>query len=89
MPDMPVLSRFLGLLIKMQHLDHPPPHFHVYQGKKRLASINIRTLKLIVGRLPRLQLAAVFAWAAMHQRELLAAWDSASAGQDPGMIRPL
>jgi uncharacterized protein DUF4160 len=86
---MPVLSRFLGLLIKMEYLDHPPPHFHVYQGKKKLASINIKKLELLVGKLPRPQLAAVLAWAHMHQRELLAAWDRTSTGQDPGVIRPL
>jgi Domain of unknown function (DUF4160) len=86
---MPELSRFLGLLIKMQFTDHPPPHFHVFQGKRKLASIDIRGARLIAGRLPRPQLMAVLGWTVIHQAELLAAWEAAFIGQKPKKIAPL
>jgi hypothetical protein len=32
-PDVPVVSLFLGIVIRMYHHEHPPPHFHAaYQG---------------------------------------------------------
>jgi Domain of unknown function (DUF4160) len=75
--------------MRMQFEDHNPPHFHVFQGKKKLASINIRDAKLMVGRLPRPQLLAILGWTVIHQAELLAAWDAAYVGRNPKRISPL
>lgn len=86
---MPELSRFLGILIKMQYVDHPPPHFHVWYGGKKVATVRIRDLKVIKGKLPGPQLAAVQLWGYMHHRELFAAWDRAVDGLTPGKIPPL
>ena len=34
---MPVLSIFFGIIVRMWHDDHPPPHVHVeYQGYEAL-----------------------------------------------------
>ena len=38
---MPELSRFYGLIIKLYYEDHCPPHFHVWRGKKYLATFDI------------------------------------------------
>ena len=53
--------------------DHPPPHFHaVYQEHD--AKINIDTLEIIEGYLPRRQLNLVRRWAQLHQNDLRANW---------------
>jgi len=40
----PILSVFFGIIVRMWHDDHPPPHIHVeYQGFEAL--VNIRTAK--------------------------------------------
>lgn len=49
---MPTLSIFFGIIIKMRHDDHPPPHIHVeYQGFTAL--VEISTGNIIAGDLPR------------------------------------
>jgi hypothetical protein len=48
---MPEISRFLGIVITMHYDDHAPPHFHVrYSGRK--ATLSIRPLEVLQGRLP-------------------------------------
>jgi hypothetical protein len=52
--------------------------------------MNILTVNLLKGgKLPKPQLTLVAAWTYLHQQELLAAWDRASAGISPGKIPPL
>ena len=78
---MPELSRFFGLVIFMFYNDHPPPHFHVRYGDQR-AIIDIRTLAVLGGsgsHAPR-ALGLVTEWAALHQGELVDAWDAGAAG---------
>lgn len=48
---MPILSTFFGIIVRMWHDDHPPPHIHVeYQGFEAL--VNIQTGLVAQGRLP-------------------------------------
>ena len=55
---MPELSRFFGIIIRMHYNDHDPPHFHaVYVENEAL--INIDTLAVVRGELPRRALALV------------------------------
>ena len=85
---MPELSRFYGIIIRMFHGDHPPPHFHaVYQGEQ--VQININTLEVSAGSMRRRALALVLEWAAVHREELRQAWDLASRNQEPSKIEPL
>jgi len=57
---MPILSVFFGIIVRMWHDDHPPPHIHVeYQGFEAL--VDIRTGDVTTGRLPRKAAAMVFA----------------------------
>ncbi|MHB1374471.1 MAG: DUF4160 domain-containing protein [Thauera sp.] len=48
---MPILSVFFGIIVRMWHDDHPPPHIHVeYQGFEAL--VDVRTGEVRQGRLP-------------------------------------
>ena len=85
---MPELSHFYGIIIRMYYDDHAPPHFHaVYQGEQIMVEIN--TLELIEGNMPRRARALVLEWAALHQAELRQAWDLASRNEEPSKIQPL
>jgi len=49
--NMPEITRFYGIIIKLFFGDHPPPHFHVIYGELN-AIFNIETLEVIEGDLP-------------------------------------
>ena len=68
--------------------DHLPPHFHANYGSEK-AEFRIAPLGLLKGRLPPRVLALVTEWAALHQAELLDAWDRRATGQKPPGIEPL
>lgn len=85
---MPELSRFYGIIIRMFHGDHPPPHFHaVYQGDE--IKVNINTLEVIEGNMSRRAQALVLEWTTLHREELRRAWELASTNQEPFKIPPL
>jgi len=70
---MPVISTFFGIIIRMFHNDHAPPHFHAsYQGFEAL--IRIADGSVYAGTLPNRALRLVQDWTARHQRELLENW---------------
>lgn len=85
---MPIISRFFGIIIRMFFNEHAPPHFHAEYAEHR-AVINIRTLELMEGKLPRRALELVLDWAELHQDELLADWDLCQQHQQPADIDPL
>ncbi len=71
---MPILSVFFGIIVRMWHDDHPPPHIHVeYQGFEAL--VNIKTGEISRGELPSKAQALVKEWCLKHQEELLANWE--------------
>ncbi len=82
------LCRFFGIIIRIYAPDHPPPHFHAVYGEYE-AQIDIRTLEVTEGRLPNRQRRLALEWAAIHQDELVRAWDRCSDGLNPGKIAPL
>ena len=84
-----VLCRFYALIIRLHYDDHNPPHFHVWRGKKYLATFDINKADVIGGSLTRPDLALVIAWTYMHQRELMNAWKDASEHKRPKKIAPL
>ena len=67
---MPEISRFFGIIIKMFFYDHAPPHFHAEYGNYK-ATFEIKSGKLLSGKLPGKQLKLVQAWAIIHEKELL------------------
>jgi len=56
---MPTISIFYGIIIRMFFEEHAPPHFHAQYGEYK-AAINILTLEIEEGRLPRRALNLVF-----------------------------
>ena len=53
------------------------------------AVINIRTLDVIEGKLPRRALELVQDWAELYQEELMRDWDRCQQHQHPAEIPPL
>ena len=85
---MPTISSFYGILIQMFWNDHAPPHFHALYAEYEVL-IDIRTLEILEGTLPRRALALVLEWAQEHRAELLEDWELCSQNQMPKKIRPL
>jgi hypothetical protein len=85
---MPTISSFYGILIRMFFNDHAPPHFHVQYAEYK-ATIDIQTLTLSSGQLPRRALELVLDWAELHQQELLEDWQLCMDKQQPKPIEPL
>lgn len=73
---MPTLAIFFGIVIRMWHDDHPPPHIHVeYQGFEAL--VKIASGEVSEGELPRKVAAIVKEWCLVHQAELQENWQRA------------
>ncbi len=85
---MPAISAFYGIIIQMFWADHVPPHFHALYSEFE-ALININTLEIYEGKLPRRALALVLEWAAQHRAELMEDWELCAAKQMPRKIAPL
>lgn len=85
---MPTISTFYGIFIQMFWEDHAPPHFHARYGDYK-GIINIHTLQMIEGNLPRRALSLILDWAELHQQELLVDWDLCIKKQRPHKIEPL
>ncbi len=85
---MPEISRFKGIIIAMYYDDHNPPHFHVRYGKDK-ASLEIRTLCILDGKLPHRVLNLVIEWASQHQEDLLWNWEETKNNRQPMKIDPL
>jgi len=85
---MPTISTFYGIIIRMFFNEHAPPHFHAQYGEHK-ASINIQSLELIEGKLPRRALNLVLDWAEIHQSELLNDWELCEQHKQPVKINPL
>ena len=85
---MPTISAFYGILIRMFFNDHAPPHFHA-QYAEHQATVDIQTLKVTTGSLPRRAQELVLDWAELHRTELLEEWHLCMAKQQPKPIAPL
>jgi Domain of unknown function (DUF4160) len=72
----------------MFYNDHMPAHFHAVYGDDE-ALVEIDTLAVYRGDLPRRALALVLEWAALHRKELRQDWDLARSGVPPTPINPL
>jgi len=85
---MPTISQFFGIVIQMFWREHAPPHFHALYGEHE-ALIDIRTLEVIAGQLPRRALAMTVEWALEHRQGLMEDWELCQHKQYPRKIRPL
>lgn len=84
---MPVISRFLGIVISMLWNDHAPPHFHAKYGDYEI-TVNIHT-GVVEGVFPKRALRHVLEWYELHQDELIADWELCRKLDQPNPIAPL
>jgi len=85
--EMPEISRFFGIVIRMLAKDHAPPHFHASYGEYE-TTITIRD-GLVAGRFPGRALRLVLEWHEMHRDELLDNWHRLRDGRPAMPIDPL
>lgn len=85
---MPTISTFYGIMIQMFWGDHAPPHFHALYGEYEIL-INIQTLEVMKGSMPRRALTLVLEWASIHREELAEDWKLCEMKQSPMKIAPL
>ena len=84
---MPVISRFLGIVIAMYWDDHSPPHFHAkYESYEVM--VNILT-GVVEGKFPKRALRHVLDWYDLHKDELMEDWDLCRKNELPNPIEPL
>jgi hypothetical protein len=86
--EMPEVTRFFGIVVRMYFNDHSPAHFHAEYGEYE-ALVEIETLSILRGDLPRRAMALVLEWAALHRQELRADWERARGGEPLESIAPL
>lgn len=85
---MPTISAFYGILIQMFWVDHAPPHFHALYAEYEV-TVNIQTLQVIEGEMPKRALKLVRQWALVHRNELLENWQSCEKRRPLKTIPPL
>ncbi|HVS10558.1 MAG TPA: DUF4160 domain-containing protein [Planctomycetota bacterium] len=84
---MPKICEFYGVVIRMYHKEHGPPHFHAdYGGSKASISLDGRILR---GRLPPRALRLVREWTRVRSPELASNWSLARKGRRLVPIAPL
>jgi len=85
---MPIISFFFGIVIRMFHDDHNPPHIHVeYQGRKALLDFRGNILK---GDLQsRTAMKLVREWVDLRYEELVEDWELAKQCKEIKPIDPL
>ncbi len=84
---MPVISRFLGIIITMLWNDHAPPHFHAKYGSYEI-TVNILT-GTVRGEFPKRALRLVLEWYDLHRDELMVNWELCRRSEMPSPIDPL
>lgn len=84
---MPIISMFLGILIRMNYDDHNPPHFHAYYQDYE-GSFNFDG-EMINGDMPARQKKFISAWSEFHQDELKANWEISREKGEMFRIDPL
>jgi hypothetical protein len=86
--DMPVISKFYGIVIRMLFIRPFVAHFHAFYGDCELV-VGINPLKIVQGDAPGRVRSMVIEWALQHQRELLEDWSRLGRAQSPQPIEPL
>jgi hypothetical protein len=76
----PTINRFFGITVRLYYDDHAPPRLHAYDGEDA-ASIEIDTLAVREGRLPKQAMSLIMESAADHRDELREDWRLAEAHQ--------
>jgi hypothetical protein len=82
------ISRFFGIIVRMFANDHAPAHFHAIYAEFEVL-IEIETLHIYGGKLPRREPALVLESATEHREDLRSNWKLTQAGKNPLPIEPL
>jgi Domain of unknown function (DUF4160) len=82
---MPTVAVVEGVKIQFYPKEHPPAHFHAVFAEHR-AQIDIATLRVLRGRLPRAKLRVVISWAETRREALQQGWDAVMAKRKPEKI---
>lgn len=82
--EMPEISRFYGIVIKLYFADHPPPHFHAIYGE-RTGLFSIDTLEMLEGDLPPRARKFVVEWGSRYQSQLRRIWQTQVFHKIPGL----
>ena len=82
---MPTVAIIDGVKIQFFAREHPPAHFHAVFAEHR-AQIDIATLRVLKGRLPRAKLRFVISWAETRREALEQAWEAVLAKRNPEKI---
>ena len=85
---MPYVSFFVGIIIRMFHDEHNPPHFHAeYQGQRAVFDMDGNLMR---GRMKsRTAKSLIKKWAKIHHHELVENWDRARRDEEIRTIDPL
>ncbi|PHN07140.1 DUF4160 domain-containing protein [Flavilitoribacter nigricans] len=70
---MPTIKIIDSIKILMYFNDHLPPHFHAIYNEYEVL-IEIRSLKVYAGKLPKSQMKKVLDWAGSNQEFLMKKW---------------
>lgn len=84
----PTISEFHGIVIRMFHADHPPPHLHATYGEYE-GIIGLDPIALTAGWLPNRVARLVLEWCMLHRQELLANWERGRQRQPLQRVDPL
>lgn len=85
---MPEISRFFGIILRMFHQEHNPPHFHAeFQGKKAVFDFQGNILRGDLGSKTAVKL--VREWVDLRVTELETDWMLAMKGHEIKKIEPL
>lgn len=71
---MPEIYRLHGIKIFMNNSDHNPPHVHVTHGGN-WASFEIKSGKLMAGKVTKPETHLIKAWIALNKEALLDMWN--------------
>lgn len=85
---MPRVAEFFGIAVALHFNDHAPPHFHAEYGGEEVL-IEIDTLAVYRGVIPRRALALVLEWAALNRPALRRNWERAARREPLDRIPPL
>lgn len=85
---MPIVSVFFGIVIRLYHADHNPPHFHAIYGDFE-AIVELKTGKILKGQMPARGKNLIEEWRKKHLKELNEAWLAVSQLKMPKKIKGL
>jgi len=86
--NMPVISKFYGIVIRMLCVRPLGARFHAFYRNWELV-VGIWPLRVVQGEAPSWVREMVLSWAAQHQQELLTDWNRCQNHQQPLAIAPV